>query len=239
MKRIITALVAATLVASLAACGQKPQPAPQPPATEQTPQIPAQTQPDVIPSAEQTQEEVPQAVEIARNIIPAEGIHVALPILEGDGDGVQIIDQYYDNIGQVYQSHLDEEITADFTVTYNAGQTISVLRSIVLGEDADETFRAETFDVTTGGLYTSDFLFTVDEQTYTERLTGLVAAALDGQEGLALEWESLCVSTFDKDAFYLTPEGYGVFYQAGTLAQTPVQVIIPYDEISDIFTMPN
>ena len=138
------------------------------------------------------------------------------------------------------QSGLAWTVESEYSVTYNGGHTLSILRSVTasVGERMDTTLYAETFDTATGRLYTAEVLFSSED--YASQLIACVTdqIAAGNTELLYDDWQAEAASAFNTDAFFLTQEGYGVFYQADTLCDTTVQLVIPYADLAGLFVAP-
>ena len=257
MKRLIAACLALFLL-TLSACGQDASndlPDPEPPVTD--PQPPQEPETPEEPSVEE--DALPEAAAVADNHQSgeaAEGItyDIAVPQIAAESqEATDLINEYYDNLCHKYmdlaggevleqamQTGLAGAVESDYSVTYNGGHTLSILRSVTatVGEQSDTTLYAETFDTATGRLYTAEVLF--HSEDYASRLISCVTdqIAAGSTELLYDDWQTEVASAFNTDAFFLTQEGYGVFYQADTLCDTTVQLVIPYADLSDLFVAP-
>ena len=186
----------------------------------------------------------------------AEGVtyDITVPqIAAGSQEAADLINEYYDNLSHKYmdlaggevleqamQSGLAGTVESEYSVTYNGGHTLSILRSVTasVGERMDTTLYAETFDTATGRLYTAEVLFSSED--YASQLIFCVTdqIAAGNTELLYDDWQAEAASAFNTDAFFLTQEGYGVFYQADTLCDTTVQLVIPYADLAGLFVAP-
>ena len=256
MKRLLAVCMVLLLLA-LPACGQEPSedsPIPEPPGTD-LPQ-PPETETPEEPSVE---EALPEAAAVADNHQGGEvagdvTYDITVPQIAADSqEASELINEYYDNLRHKYmdlaggevleqamQSGLTGTVESDYSVTYNGGHTLSILRSVTtsVGEQMDTSLYAETFDTTTGRLYTAEVLF--NSEDYASLLISYATdqIAAGSTELLYNNWQTEAASAFNPDAFFLTQEGYGVFYQAGTLCDTTVQLVIPYADLSDLFVAP-
>ena len=256
MKRLLAACMALLLLA-LPACGQEPSEdpsVPDPPVTD-TPQPPKTETPEEPPA----EEALPEAAAVADNRQSgevAEGVtyDITVPqIAAGSQEAADLINEYYDNLSHKYmdlaggevleqamQSGLAGTVESEYSVTYNGGHTLSILSSVTasVGERMDTTLYAETFDTATGRLYTAEVLFSSED--YASQLIFCVTdqIAAGNTELLYDDWQAEAASAFNTDAFFLTQEGYGVFYQADTLCDTTVQLVIPYADLAGLCVAP-
>ena len=249
MKRLLAAWMALMLLA-LSACQSQVEPqTPEAPVTD--PQTPEET-----PPAEETLPEAAAVADSRQNGTAAEGVtyDITVPKIAAQSqDATDLINEYYDNLSHKYMDLAGGEVLeqamqagqtgaveSSYSVTYNGGHTLSILRSVTatVGERSETTLYAETIDTATGRLYTAEVLFSSEDYA-----SQLIACAVDqisagSTELLYSDWQSEAASAFSADAFFLTQDGYGIFYQADTLCDTTVQLVIPYAELSGLFVPP-
>lgn len=237
MKRaLLAALLSALLL--LTACGKADSPTPPdntaetiPPVVE-TPETP--DVPETAPAAEIT--------DLSRNGIEGScNYAITVPQVQtGAAEADEIINSYYQNQAAKYQDAAAAQdggsVIAGYLVTYNAGHTLSILRTVNFNDS--DTLCAETFNTETGMLYPADALFS--EENFSELLIAAVLDQLRDQNTdlFYQNWESLAATAFNKENFYLHRDGYCVFYQAGDLCDTELQILIPWADLSGIAMPP-
>jgi hypothetical protein len=270
MKRLSALLAALVLVLTLSACGadsqdtsnlpdndtaEVPQETPDSPDSQDSQDTP---DPDDDSSNSDATERIP-AAEVHENVDEGEVSelvtwNLSVPQIEtGNAEVDTILNDYYDNLLHKYrdlaggevleqaaQAGATGNVESSYSVTYNGGSTLSILRSVTttVADRSEMTLYAETFDTTTGGLYTAEVLFTSED--YAARLQSCVIDQISaGSTELFYEdWRTEVASGFSSDAFFLTEDGYGIFYPADTLCDATIQLVIPYADIADIFAAP-
>ena len=189
-----------------------------------------------------------------------EGTQVAydiyVPKVETGNEQVdQIINDYYANqekklldqaAGELVERAADEgrELTvlSNFNVERNGDGILSIYRNVIVREVdtglEDITAYAETFDLTSGGLMTADAFFDTDEATYTQRLVDCVRRQIREDpyhdQNYFAQWEDAAQRQFNRDQFYVTEDGYTVFYQQHSLGYEIHCYEIPWSQLADI-----
>lgn len=174
----------------------------------------------------------------------------------GNSDVDTILNDYYANQtgkledlcwGEVYEQALNDhtsfELVTNFSVMENTTERLSILRETILTnvqtEETTITEQAETFRLSDGALLLAGDFFSVDEAAWTNRVVDILRRNISEtpgySESLDPQWSNLLWSAFDKDQFYVTPEGFGVFYQAGALGrEEALHFEIPWTELQGI-----
>ena len=227
-----------------------PEPLPEEPAEPDTPE-PEPESPPESGTAEVTDHITEGTVE---DII---GYTIRVPqVSTGDAAVDQILNDYYTSAagkvedlcwGDLYVTAMEAQqllhVAADFTVERSDGEILSICRTVTvenLSQAAVETTRyAETFRLLDGGLMSAGDFFTVEETVWRQRLADGVRRIISEDPYHAqrydADWETLCESELDRDAFYVTDDAFVVLYQPGALgpsAQTAYP--IPWDSLADI-----
>lgn len=267
MKRLSALLAALALVLALSACGSDSQDTTNRPDSD-TAEVPQET-PDSPDSQDTPDSDDDSSDSDAPARVPAAEVHenadegevselvtwdLSVPQVEtGNTEVDTILNDYYDNLLHKYRDLAGGEmleqaaqygttgnVESSYSVTYNGGSTLSILRSVTttVADRSETTLYAETFDTATGGLYTAEVLFTAED--YAARLQSCVIDQISaGSTELFYEdWRTAVASGFSSDAFFLTEDGYGIFYPADTLCDATIQLVIPYADIADIFAAP-
>mgnify|MGYP002624733170 CR=1 FL=1 len=161
-----------------------------------------------------------------------------------DRDAAEEIRSYF---AAARQTADDADCTMTLQVRYFKAPVLSVLRTVTDGE-GHRTLRSETFQTETAGLFTlADFFPGLEEDDWTGALLAEAEALLDGSDRELYSFADvdfgdgdlgeLLTQFFDPDQFYLSSEGVTVYYQAGVLSDSSVQITVPYSRLTG-FVMP-
>lgn len=187
----------------------------------------------------------------------AVGYRFSMPEVRTENDGVdQILNNYYASAagkledlawGEAYEQALEEhaayDLTAEYRVMHNEAQMLSVYRTVTLTNRqtgiSQVTAYAETFNLENGGLLTAGDFFDVEESVYSQRLADCVRRQIREDpyhdQNYFAQWEDLVLAAFSKDQFYVTGDGYCVFYQENDLGGAAETVFeIPWSQLEDL-----
>lgn len=162
MRRILSVLLAALLLLSLAACGQEAAPAPETPeepAVPETPDVPEEPtpepepEPEAEPEPEDTPAPDPESSGVSVETVTSEGsvedmvsYTIAVPQVATGSDAVdQILNDYYtaaagkvedlcwgDLYVEVMEQQMQAHVDASFTVERNDGEILSICRTVTV-----------------------------------------------------------------------------------------------------------
>ena len=168
---------------------------------------------------------------------------VSMPSLEGEGEGVAVINEYYETQREKYVTYArglydmakeqlesgegglftQYEANQYFFVNFNKNGYLSVLRlgeTYTGGVHGSQTLYSESFETAGGGKLSMGDLFAVEESVYRQTMADMILAQIEEKE---LESELFdgyaeAVARFDSANFTLASEGVTIFYQEYDIA---------------------
>lgn len=151
--------------------------------------------------------------------------------------------QNSDETGSAFSESISEQ---RFETTLNNAGILSVCRFYNSSDLSDVSAQGDTFNLYSGSRITVDELFTVPEQEFAKRLTENIVLQIKERSEYSdfrffEDYAVYARDSFDKDNFYLTPEGIGFIYGLHTVAPPEMGVmrfVVPYEDIADIYKEP-
>ncbi|MDP4109458.1 MAG: DUF3298 domain-containing protein [Bacillota bacterium] len=192
-------------------------------------------------------------------------IDLSLPKLGDNNVAGTNVNSYYDNVLQKYLDYAEYDLkpaaleqikisaeqgsvfneyslNSDYAVTLNTPEYLSVSREFDYytgGAHPGMDLKAETFDMSNGGLMNLSDIFSVSSDVYLPIIYDEVITQIEspnakpGKADLFENYKELVKSSFDPADFYLTPDGITVFYQLYSIAPYAAGAqyyTIPYDK---------